>query len=100
MRLTTTDLVAVIATDMPFAVPALRQLLAMPDDVDAVVPRADGHLQPWRPSTAHTRFVASTCAPGMSMRDLLAGLRVGCGQRSGAVRRHRYPRTWLMCEAD
>jgi molybdopterin-guanine dinucleotide biosynthesis protein A len=76
VRLTTTDLVAVIATDMPFAVPALRQLLAVPDDVDAVVPLADGHLQPLAAVYRTHALRDIDVRPGMSMRDLLAGLRV------------------------
>jgi molybdopterin-guanine dinucleotide biosynthesis protein A len=66
-----TEWVAVIATDMPFAVP---MLLTLPREADAVVPVADGHPQPlyaWYRASALRGL-----GPGVSMRRVLEGLNV------------------------
>lgn len=61
--------VLVIAADMPFAVP---MLLGLPRRADAVIPVADGHRQPL---SAWYRVAAlRDLRPGMSMRQVLAGL--------------------------
>lgn len=72
----TTGLVAVIAADMPFAVPVVLGLLDLPDGVDAVVPAADGHPQPLSAVYRAQALRTIDIRPGMSMRALLAGLRV------------------------
>jgi molybdopterin-guanine dinucleotide biosynthesis protein A len=69
-----TPLVAVLAADMPFAVPAL-QALPLPQR-DAVVPRADGHPQPLCALYRTVALRAAAPRAGMSMRALLAHLDV------------------------
>jgi molybdopterin-guanine dinucleotide biosynthesis protein A len=74
IAVTSTPFVAVLATDMPSAVPALLQL-PLPAG-DALVPRTDGHAQPlcaWYRTTALRRAAP---AAGMSMREVLARLAV------------------------
>ncbi len=66
-----TEWVAVIAADMPFAVP---MLMGLPREADAVVPVADGHPQPlcaW-----YRVAVLTGLGPGVGMRTVLAGLDV------------------------
>lgn len=69
-----TPVVAVLAADMPFAVPALR---ALPyPERDAVVPRAGGHPQPLCALYRTAALRAASPRAGMSMRELLARLDV------------------------
>lgn len=69
-----TPFVAVLAGDMPFAVPALLQ---MPRPAaDAVVPRADGRAQPLCAWYRTQALAAAAPAAGTSMRELLAHLAV------------------------
>jgi molybdopterin-guanine dinucleotide biosynthesis protein A len=66
-----TEWVAVLAADMPFAVP---MLLGLPQTADAVVPVADGHAHPL---SAWYRVAAlPPLTAGMSMRAVLASLSV------------------------
>lgn len=66
-----TDWVALIAADMPFAVP---MLMGLPRQADAVVPVADGHPQPL---CAWYRVAAlPSSRPGDSMRAVLRDLDV------------------------
>ncbi|MEI2784535.1 MAG: NTP transferase domain-containing protein [Candidatus Nanopelagicales bacterium] len=71
LRQAHTDWVAVVAADMPFAVP---MLLSLARTGQAVVPIAAGHPQPlcawYRASALHG------LEPGVSMRAVLAGLDV------------------------
>lgn len=71
LEVVSTEWVAVVAADMPFAVP---MLMGLPQERDAVVPVADGQPQPL---CAWYRVAAlPDLRPGMSMRQVLAGLDV------------------------
>jgi molybdopterin-guanine dinucleotide biosynthesis protein A len=70
----TTPFVAVLATDMPFAV---AELLRLPTPRrDALVPRAGGHPQPLCAVYRTPALRAARPAAGMSMRQVLARLEV------------------------
>jgi molybdopterin-guanine dinucleotide biosynthesis protein A len=80
-----TDLVGVLAADMPFAVPvvvgALTRLAAARVTVDAVLPTdADGRRQPlcaaYRSAALRGRLAALGPVAGRAVRDLLDGLHV------------------------
>jgi molybdopterin-guanine dinucleotide biosynthesis protein A len=76
LPLVTTDLVAVLAADMPFAMPEVLNLLDVPDGVDAVVPRADGHWQPLAAVYRTSALRDVDVRAGTSMRALLARVKV------------------------
>ncbi len=82
---TRTEWVAVLAADMPFAVP---MVLGLPRAGDAVVPRAQGHPQPlcaWYRVSALRHL-----GPGVSMREVLATLDV----------RHVDVPEWVVADID
>lgn len=71
-----TDLVAVLATDMPFGVEVVLALLDRVGDSDAAVPFADGHLQPLSAVYRADALRGLALRTGMSMRTVLSGLDV------------------------
>jgi molybdopterin-guanine dinucleotide biosynthesis protein A len=77
-----TDLVGVIATDMPFVAPLISRLVdELPDEVDVIVPiDADGFRQPlcavYRVDALRQALVQLGELQGQSMRNLFAKLRV------------------------
>ena len=83
LRHVRTPFVAVLAADMPFAVPALRGL-GQPDR-DAVVPRAGGHPQPLCARYRTTALRGASPVAGMSMKALLERLRVDYVDRPAAA---------------
>lgn len=76
LRAVTTPWVAVIAADMPFAVPVVVGMLDRLAGADAVVPGAEGHRQPLCALYRTRALQGVRIEPGMSMRTLLDGLRV------------------------
>lgn len=82
LEIVETDLVGVIATDMPFAVPLLSQLVnQLPNEVDGVVPiDAQGFRQPlcaiYRVQPLLRALTQLGNVHGQSMRNLLALLNV------------------------
>lgn len=80
LDLVTTEIVGVIATDMPFAGGLLEALShSIPPGSDALIPvDATGHLQPlcavYRVTALRTALLALGALPGTSMRSLLAHL--------------------------
>ncbi len=80
LDLVATEIVGVIATDMPFAGGLLEALAhSIPPGSDALIPvDATGHLQPlcaaYRVTALRTALLALGALPGTSMRSLLAHL--------------------------
>ena len=80
LDLVTTEIVGVIATDMPFAGGLLEGLAqSMPPGADALITvDASGHRQPlcavYRVTALRTALLALGALPGTSMRSLLAHL--------------------------
>lgn len=70
-----TEVVGVIAADMPFGVDAVRRLLPHLE-ADAVVPVTDGHPQPLCAVYRTAALRALEVDPGSSMRQVLAKLQV------------------------
>jgi molybdopterin-guanine dinucleotide biosynthesis protein A len=71
-----TELVAVIAADMPWAAAVVVELLGQLGPEQALVPIADGFPQPLCAVYRSDALRAADAAAGMSMRELLAGLHV------------------------
>lgn len=72
----TTPMVALIAADMPFAVPVVLDLLDRLGDADGIVPVAGGHQQPLCAVYRVQALRAEDTRHGMSMRGLLEHLQV------------------------
>ena len=71
-----TDVVAVVAADMPFAIEVVLGLLEQLSDADAVVAHADGHDNGLCAVYRTQALRALGMGAGMSMRAVLAGLAV------------------------
>ncbi len=87
-----TPLVAVIAADMPWGPPVAISLLPSVGADEAIVPVADGHRQPLCAVYRSEALRGVRIRAGMSMRELLAGLRVRTvSVESARLHRHRHP---------
>ncbi len=76
VELAHTDVVGVIAADMPWAVPVVARLTQSMGPEDARVPRAGGHLQPLAAAYRTAALRDAELVAGTSMRALLDRLQV------------------------
>ena len=76
VRLVRTEVVGVIAADMPWAVPVVAGLAEAMGPEDARVPEAGGHLQGLGAAYRGSALIGAGPAPGDSMRALLSRLRI------------------------